>query len=398
MKKHLALSAMTLGALAAAFPAAYAAGNVIRARTHDHMTFDAHARDAVSLMGDMRGKTLDHAYRTHDGKTVDSTGAFLVGELERMDPTMHGPLAAVTWGRDINLRRDVAMGDEVTSFTLTSFGSQGGLGTGNGGANGASRNGKSWVGKATNQISGVSVDIGKRSFPLTPWALEVSYTIMELEAAARAGRPIDAQKVMALQLKYQMDVDEQVYVGDATLGHTGLVNNGLVTNVTNAAGTGTAGSTQWKDKTPRAILDDVNEIIQSVWKATGYAVMPTKLGLPPTQFGMLSTEIVSDAGTMSILKYLKENNVLKTSKGIELDIQPMKWLEGGGAGGTFGTTDGHDRMVIYVQEEQFVRFPLVPLARTPIQYQSIYHLFSYYGKLGVVEIVYPETIAYRDGI
>jgi hypothetical protein len=71
---------------------------------------------------------------------------------------------------------------------------------------------------------------------------------------------------------------------------------------------------------------------------------------------------------------------------------------GAGAGGTIGTADGHDRMVAYTQEEQFVRFPMVPLARTPIQYDSIYHKCTYYGRLGVVEVVYPETVAYRDGI
>ncbi len=30
---------------------------------------------------------------------TDSTGVFFVGEFERLDPTMHEPLAAVTWFR-----------------------------------------------------------------------------------------------------------------------------------------------------------------------------------------------------------------------------------------------------------------------------------------------------------
>jgi hypothetical protein len=44
---------------------------------------------------------------TYDRMTIDSTGAFLVGELERLDQKLHEPLVAVTWGRDIDLREDV---------------------------------------------------------------------------------------------------------------------------------------------------------------------------------------------------------------------------------------------------------------------------------------------------
>jgi len=40
---------------------------------------------------------------TYDKYTIDSTGAFLIGELERLDQTLHEPLYNVTWGRDIDL-------------------------------------------------------------------------------------------------------------------------------------------------------------------------------------------------------------------------------------------------------------------------------------------------------
>src|SRR5277367_1536394 len=95
-------------------------------------------------------------YRTNDGRTIDSTGAFLVGELERMDMTLHDPLASVTWGRDIDLREDVTIADEVSSFTLSTYGSAGGLGTSN-----AIGNGKAWIGKDTTQIGGIGVDLAK---------------------------------------------------------------------------------------------------------------------------------------------------------------------------------------------------------------------------------------------
>ncbi len=367
---------------------------IVRARTRDVMTFDhINPMAPIDARGNMRGITLDHAYKTRDGsRTYDSTGAFLVGELERLDQTLHMPLAAVSWSRDIDLREDVSIADEQSSFTLSNFGSAGGLGTGNG-----IRNGKAWIGKASDQIGGLSVDIGKYLTPLRLWGLEVKYSIPELESAAKMGRPIDQQKFDALKLKHQMDIDEQVYVGDSSTGDTGLVNHSGVTNVTNLPA-GAGSSTLWSLKTPAEILADVNAILTSTWTASAFAAMPTKLLIPPKQFGYISTQTISSAGNVSILKYLLENNILVTSGKGRLEIQPAKWLIGAGSGGTIGTDDGHDRMVAYSQVKDYVRYPMTLLQRTPVQFQSIYHSSTYYCRLGAVELVYPETIAYRDGL
>ena len=366
---------------------------LVRSRTLDHaLTFDGAGMAPIDMLGNQRGRSLDHAYRTHDGRTVDSTGAFLVGELERLDQTLHMPLAAVTWSRDIDLREDVSIADESSSFTLSTFASAGNLGAGNG-----IRNGKAWIGKSTDQIGGVSVDIGKYPLPLTPWGLEVKFSILELESAAKLGRPIDDQKVQALKLKHQMDVDEMVYVGDSSIGQTGLVNSSGVTNVSNVPN-GAAASPLWTSKTPGEILADVNALITSTWAASAWKVMPNRILLPPAQFGYISTQTISSAGNISILKYLLDNNVLKASGQGELEIQPAKWLIGAGSGGTLGTTGTVDRMIAYTKDKQYVRYPMTLLQRTPVQYASIYHMTTYYCRLGVVEVVYPETVGYRDGL
>lgn len=58
---------------------------------------------------------------TFDRATIDSTGAFLIGELERMDQTLNMPLFSYKWSRDMPLRSDVSIADEVSSFTNTNF-------------------------------------------------------------------------------------------------------------------------------------------------------------------------------------------------------------------------------------------------------------------------------------
>jgi len=240
------------------------------------------------------------------------------------------------------------------------------------------------------------VDISKTPQPLTPWGMELKYTILELESAAKLGRPVDQQKFAALQLKHQMDVDEMVYIGDVTMKLGGLINSAAVTNVGNLPD-GVSGDSAWTTKTPDEILADVNTMLTSVWAASAWAVMPSRLMLPPAQYGYISTQKVSQAGNVSILKYIQENNILTTSGQGKLDILPLKWLIGAGVGGTLGTP-GIDRAVVYTKDQERVRYPMTLLQRTPIQYDSIYHKSTYFCRLGVTEVVYPETIGYFDGL
>ncbi|VUH78436.1 putative bacteriophage protein [Klebsiella pneumoniae] len=78
---------------------------------------------------------------TFDQATVDGTGAFLVHELERLDQTLNLPLVNFTWSRDIQLREDVSIADEISSFTNTTFAA---AGTPN-------ANGKNWLREGANK-------------------------------------------------------------------------------------------------------------------------------------------------------------------------------------------------------------------------------------------------------
>ena len=320
-----------------------------------------------------------------------STGAFLVGELERLDQKMHMPLASVTWSRDIDLRKDVTIADEVSSFTTSTFGWP----SGTGGAP-AIGTGKAWIGKDTTQIAGLSLDIAKIPHPLRPWGREVKFTVLELESAARTGRPVDQQYLDGLHLSHQMDTDEQVYYGDLLMGDTGMLNSGQVTAVAYVAA-GASGSMKWAQKTPNEILADFNTALVTTWANAGWAIMPSRVTIPPAQFGYISTQPVTLAGSGSILKYLLENNLLTSSGVGKIEIVPVKWDIGMGQGGTVGTI-GVDRMTVYTKEEDKIRFPMTMLQRTPIQYDGIFHKLTIFGRLGVVEVPYPECVSFWDGI
>lgn len=252
---------------------------------------------------------------TFDQATVDSSGAFLIGELERLDQTLNLPLVGYTWTRDIQLREDVSIADDISSWTNTSFAAAG---------TGANPNGKNWVGKDSTAIAGVNVDIGKSGNPLNLWGMELGWTVIELQAAQQVGRPIDTQKYDGMQLKWQMDNDEQVYVGDSALNLKGLVTlNGVPVN--NAAKT-------WATSTPDEIRASINQVLSDAWAASGYSVVPSDLLIPPEQFALLSSIIVSSAGNQSLLTYLQTNTISYHQNGVPLNIRAVKWLKGRGVG------------------------------------------------------------------
>ncbi|CAI0817391.1 DUF2184 domain-containing protein [Serratia proteamaculans] len=309
---------------------------------------------------------------TVDRATIDSSGAFLVGELERMDQTLNMPLTSQKWTRDMPLRSDISIADEVSSFTNSDFASVGG----------PNPHGKNWMGKKATAIPGIDLDIQPTRNNLTPWAQEVGWTVLELASAQKIGRPIDVQKYEGMRMKWNMDTDEQVYIGDSELGVPGLLN--LPTVIPAAAAAAWTATTD-----PDVIVQDINLALIDAWVRSGYAVCPAKIGLAPELFGLLASKKVSSAGNISVLEYVKINTIAFQENGEPLEIVSMKWASKRGAGGAH-------RIVAYTQDEKFVRFPMVPLLSTPLEYRGMQQLTVYYGKLGQVETPYSNTISYLD--
>ena len=325
----------------------------------------------------IHARTLDEMV-TYDQATMDSTGAFLNGELQRIDPTLNEPLVSITWDRDIDLREDVQMGDTESAFFLTTFGSNGGT----------KPAGKNWLSSGGNAPAGVSLDMGKKIFPLTEWATELKWTVYELASAEKTGRPIDVQKFNGMNRKWQMDTDEQVYIGDEQLGQPGMLNSPLV--ATGSVPNGVGGSPLFTQKTADEIVADFNIGQTSAWAASGYARCPTKAIVPPDTLSYLTSRKVSDAGNISLLKFIVENSICNTVNGKPLEVVSAKFAS------IAGTANGK-RMMFYSQDKGLIRFPRVQLQRTPVEYRSLYQLTTYYGKLGEVELVYPETVSYLEG-
>lgn len=318
--------------------------------------------------------------------TKDSSLSYFINQLDNFDRTLHDPLYSVTWSRDIKLRSGITMANESTSFTRTSYGAIGGMSAGSNTAGG----GKNFIASNSTTLAGVDVNGERIVKALHLWGQEVSYSQVELERSQLIGQPLDVSKFNGLTIKYNMDLDESVYIGDTAQGYKGLLNSAEVTSASVA--TKAANGTTWiGNATPDEILEDVNTLIEAAWAATGYSICPSELRLPPQQYAYIASQKVSTAGNVSILTFLEDNSISLRVNGAKLNIQPLKWLDGRGAGGV-------DRMVVYTNNEQYVRYPLVPIRRETPYYHGIRYAAPYLSAFGELEFVYPETVRYADGI
>ena len=304
---------------------------------------------------------------------ISSTGAFLVGELERLDQELYAPLADFTWSRDIDLREDVTIADEVTSFMLANY--AGGFGSIGG-------SGKSWIKGMDTPPARVSVETSKVTTPLTPWGMEVSYSIFELQKAMQVGRPIDVQKYDAMKFKHQLDIDQQVYMGDEGIGVKGLLNNDAVVAKSNL------GSVNVKTMSAEDAVNLFNTVLESSWKATQYIRIPDTILIPPALFAALASKQLPNVDK-NVLEYVLQNNIA-VSNGGKLTIRPVKWLNDS------SINSGNGRLVAYTKARDVVRFPLVQLQSMAPQFRDFMQSVPYYGALGGVEFVRPEMVYYGD--
>lgn len=372
------LAGLVLVALSFAFSIPAIAGDLLAqpgaaARQFGAWLFEPLQKTFTGYM--QRTGLVMYVMQTFDQATIDSTGVFFQTELTRIDPVLNQPLADFTWSRDVDIG-PLDIGDEVTAFDAVKYVATGGV----------QPNGKSFIGPKTTEVGNAGADVERKTNPTFVWAEAIQMTVIELAQAQKLGRSLPATLMDSLNMKKNVDLQNQVYTGDTLQNVKGLVNSTLVTAANVAAG---VGGLLWTQKTDDEILADLNTVLAANWAQTGYTFVPRRLGLPPAKFAYLvSRKIVN--GSMSLAKYLAENSLAATVNGTPLELVPMRELTGAGAGGT-------DRMVAYTKRRDFQRIPMSPTLSTPVQYKDLYQRSVYYFRVGVIEFVKPETLRYADG-
>lgn len=317
---------------------------------------------------------------TMDAAGIASGGAFLVSELEKKDPLIRKPLTSVTYPRDININVGGGWVDYVSAMSVAY------------GLTGGSENGPVQAGGA-NGLPIVQASVDKGVYKAHVFATALRIMFVDMQKANFIGRSLDQLLQDGVRLSYDKHMDANVYVGLSDYGTTGLVNNPNATETT--VDNGAAGTSTWATKTPLEILADINSAITAVWAAAEYdtEAMPNHILIPYEQYTYIMNTPVTDLATETILDFVLRNNVAAKNGG-SLYVGATKWCKGAGTG-------SKDRMVVYVNHERYVNVDeLVPMTRAMTQPNAANACYdtAYMANISEVQIFYPQTIAYFDGI
>ena len=315
-----------------------------------------------------------------DAAGIASGNAFLISELEKRDPNIRKPLSNFTYPRDIVIETGGGWVDYVSAMSVAY------------GITGGAVNSPVTAG-GSNGIPIVQASVDKGVYKAHTFAAALRVMWQDMQRANFIGRSLDNLLQDGVRMAYDKHMDANVYVGITEYGTTGLVNNPDAVETT--AANGAAGTATWATKTPEEILKDVNNALAAGWGANANdpTAIPNHILIPYEQYLYIMTTLVTDLATETIYDFLMKNNAA-TKAGGDLFIGPTVWCKGAGTGST-------DRMVVYNNDRRFVKMDeLVPLSRimsAPVV-TSVCYDTAYMANISEVQIFYPTSIRYVDGI
>ncbi len=219
------------------------------------------------------------------------------------------------------------------------------------------------------------------------------WNIEEVNQAALYNIDLNGTKALSAADKVERLLNSIAMIGSTEKSWTGFVNAPGVSRA-DVAADGTGSSTFWSAKTQDQILRDVNDLISGVRRNTLEVEWVDSLRLPPDAFRLIATKRLADGdGTMTVLEYLRKNNVYTAETGQPLDIQPLREL-------ATASQDGGGRMVVYRRDPEVLRFHL-PMPRRVLQprQKSIMGFETgIIARTGGTEVRLPGAMAYGDEI
>jgi hypothetical protein len=230
----------------------------------------------------------------------------------------------------------------------------------------------------------VDITTTQKSMGVFSMGISYAYTINEARHAMYARMPIQARKAMAARDLMARKLDEILFIGEATTGAKGLINqSGTETYTPTADGTG--GSKLWSTKSADKICNDLNAPFSQIIVNSLEVHTPDTLVLPLSRLQYIGGLRVGDGTSESVLSYWLRTNPY----GIR-SVEQTTRLETAGAGSTA-------RGLVYQKSPQVLE------AIVPIEFEqfapetlntevvTICHM-----RVGGVAVYYPKAICYFD--
>jgi hypothetical protein len=225
----------------------------------------------------------------------------------------------------------------------------------------------------------------ENSTRIHPYGDGFNYTVQELKAAAKVGRPLDRDRAKAAREIFEQKIERIGALGDTTNGLYGLINQ--TSPVTYTVANNNAGTSKlWINKTASEISRDIGGICSAIISGSKGVEKPDTLVIPTAQHADISTRQLNDVNGETVLSFVLRSNPWIKS------IVPWDYCVGAGAAAT-------DRMVAFKKDPKKLKFVVAQEFETftPEQ-RNLAFFVNGYGRTAGVVVHYPKSIAYGDGI
>lgn len=211
------------------------------------------------------------------------------------------------------------------------------------------------------------------------------YTVQEIRAAKYAQKPLEQRRANAAKRAILQKENLICFNGDSAYGLLGFINHPNISSIT-VDNDGTGSSTLWSTKTPDQIIRDLNKLANYIVENTLMVEQPDTLLLPVAKFNYINSTARSANSDTTILKYFLNNNEYIKS------VEPVNELKAAGAGGL-------DRMMAYKKDPEKLEQEIPQdFEQFDPQPRNLEFVVPCHSRYGGVQIYYPLSVAYGDGI
>lgn len=242
-----------------------------------------------------------------------------------------------------------------------------------------------WINGNADDIPMAGSELAENKTAVYTAGIGYGYGWEEVNVAMMMGRSLSNDDAMAARRAYEEMVDRVALAGDASKNFQGLIDNSAVTAASVTTG-------DWATATEDQILADVNEVLLGITTDTKESSMANTLLLPYEKLSYLASNRLGDTG-LTILDFLRRNNVVTAMGGQELTIRTVRGLSTAGAGDTA-------RMIAYRRDPMVLKLHIpMPHRFLPVYQDGPLHwLVPGVFRLGGLDIRRPKEVRYGDGL
>lgn len=250
-------------------------------------------------------------------------------------------------------------------------------------------------------------DIAGKEFTARVKSIGNSYgfSIQDIRAAVMAGKPLQQRKADSA-LRGQQEIWNRIlFYGDAKCNLQGWLTNPNIPRImaTEADGYETA----WFDndgiaqKTAQQMLDDLNNVVDSIVELTNENHRPNRLVLPLKHRNYIARTNAGNGTDTTILKFFVENNLYINNVNDVVaanELSEAQLIANGVSGSGAGQFEGNI-MIAYEASPQNLTFEMpVPFEDFPPQERNLEFVVNCHSRVAGVLIYYPLSMAIMEGI